>query len=147
MKQEIYKKVKRIIDERIFDLKFAMDAAQASANNEGKSSAGDKYETGRAMGQIEVNMYGNQLQNARNDLSVLNSIDIEKPNKIATLGSFIETDFRCFFIAVSIGEMVINEKKIIVCSPNSPIGQLLKGKKVGDSFEFLGKLHAIAVIE
>lgn len=75
-KKEIYEQVLEIINERIFDSKFGMDAAQEAANNEGKSSAGDKYETGRAMGQIEVNRYGVQLQNAMNELEIIKKLTL-----------------------------------------------------------------------
>ncbi len=49
------------VDQRITNSKQAMDDAQAAANEEGKSSAGDKYETGRAMAQIERDKAAQQL--------------------------------------------------------------------------------------
>jgi hypothetical protein len=38
-----------------------MESAQQSANSEEKSSAGDKYETSRAMGHLEKDMHARQL--------------------------------------------------------------------------------------
>ena len=46
--------------------------AQQAANEEGKSSAGDKYETGRAMMQIERDKAAQQLDEA---LKLKNIID------------------------------------------------------------------------
>jgi hypothetical protein len=40
-----------VLTQRINTAQAAMDRAQEAANSEEKSSSGDKYETGRAMGQ------------------------------------------------------------------------------------------------
>ena len=53
MKLLLLNTIKAQLDEKIQVALQAMKAAQESANAETKSSAGDKYETGRAMGQIE----------------------------------------------------------------------------------------------
>ena len=42
-----------LIGQRMTTAKEAMQQAQESANSEEKSSAGDKYETGRAMGHLQ----------------------------------------------------------------------------------------------
>jgi sortase (surface protein transpeptidase) len=42
------------VGQRIETAQRAIAIAQASANEETKSSAGDKYETGRAMAQLEI---------------------------------------------------------------------------------------------
>jgi len=49
------------IDQRIDAAKKAIGEAQASANEETKSSAGDKYETGRAMMQLAIEQNSTQL--------------------------------------------------------------------------------------
>ena len=52
-KKQLYDLCQAVVQQRIDTARHAMTAAQESANEEGKSSAGDKYETGRAMAQIE----------------------------------------------------------------------------------------------
>jgi hypothetical protein len=49
------------VEQRISSATTAMQNAQEAANEEGKSSAGDKYETGRAMMQIERDQAAAQL--------------------------------------------------------------------------------------
>jgi hypothetical protein len=44
----------KYVDDRISATQQAIQSAQASANEETKSSSGDKYETGRAMAQLEI---------------------------------------------------------------------------------------------
>jgi hypothetical protein len=136
MKVDLLLKLKQIIDERIAISKTAMDAAQASANNEGKSSAGDKYETSRAMGQIEVGMYAKQLANAQNEKSILDKIDLAIISKSVGLGTLVQTKANYYFISISLGAIMVEGKKVFAISQNSPIGAILMGKKVGEEFSF-----------
>ena len=64
------------IMQRIGTARHAMENAQAAANEEDKSSVGDKYETSRAMGQIDSEMNARQLEEARRELALLQKIDI-----------------------------------------------------------------------
>ncbi|HMC85967.1 MAG TPA: hypothetical protein VKI61_10590 [Chitinophagaceae bacterium] len=49
------------IEQRIAAAKEIIQNVQEAANNEEKSSAGDKYETGRAMGHLQKDMHSRQL--------------------------------------------------------------------------------------
>jgi transcription elongation GreA/GreB family factor len=147
MKQKIIERLIQITEERIANAKVAMDAAQESANGEGKSSAGDKYETSRAMGQIDRDMYARQMANALNEKSILDKIDgTVKPISVG-LGSLVTTSNGIFMIAVSLGKIEIDKLIIMAVSSNSPIGSILLGKKVGDTFLFLGKQNKVISLE
>ena len=147
MKEKIFKEVQLIINERISSAKEAMDRAQESANSEGKSSAGDKYETSRAMGQIDRDMYARQLVNAQNESAILQNIDITKLSLSVGLGTLVNTSLGYFFVSVSIGKIEIEGMSITVVSSNSPIGMVLKGKQVGDKFLFMGREVVIVSLE
>lgn len=147
MKKALVEILESIVTDRIQNAKKAMDAAQESANSEDKSSAGDKYETSRAMGQIDRDMYAKQMINAQNEMSILEKIDIAKPSISVGFGSLIETTAGCFFISISIGKIEIDGKIILAVSQNSPIGSILKGKKAGDTFIFLNKENKVISIE
>ena len=56
-----------VIEQRIKTAQTAMQNAQDSANNENKSTAGDKYETARAMGQLDRDMNAKQLKEAQQE--------------------------------------------------------------------------------
>jgi transcription elongation GreA/GreB family factor len=147
VKEKILKALEVIINERISDSKEAMDRAQESANSEGKSSAGDKYETSRAMGQIDRDMYARQLANAQNERAILQNIDITKPSLSVGFGSLVNTSAGYFFISVSVGKIEIDKKTILAVSSSSPIGVILRGKMVGDGFLFLGKEQKVLSLE
>jgi transcription elongation GreA/GreB family factor len=51
-----------------------------------------------------------------------------------------------FLIAVSLGSIKVVGEAVMVVSAQSPIGALLMGKVVGDSFDFRGKKHQIQQI-
>jgi len=65
-----------LIEQRIATAREAIDQAQQAANQEEKSSAGDKYETGRAMGHLQKDMYARQLSENRKELAILHAVKI-----------------------------------------------------------------------
>ncbi|MGZ5212065.1 MAG: hypothetical protein ACXWB6_07340 [Kaistella sp.] len=106
-------------------------AETRAANNETKSSMGDKYETSREMVQQEINNLQTQLNEnvkSRNSLKLINT----NPHTVIGLGTLVETDKGFFYVAVSLGEIRFQENKIFVISTESPLGKLLFGKKKGD---------------
>lgn len=139
MKSEIITQIKESIDQRMQTSREAMQAAQNSANEESKSSAGDKYETARAMGQLDRDMHARQYEQARQERVIVERLDDHIFTEKIGLGSLVKTTEIWFFIAVSTGLISVKGQQIIVVSPQSPVGQLLIGKKSGDFFTFKGK--------
>lgn len=125
--------------ERITMIESALETARDSSNDDTKSSAGDKYETSREMIQQDINRYQKQLVEANKDLqqliSIESTIDDDTPDFIR-LGSLIQTSTGLYLLAISIGALKVRDTNVFVISPASPIGQLLIGKKIGDSFIF-----------
>jgi hypothetical protein len=147
MKSTILTYVKTYLDQRMQTSLDAMNAAQESANGESKSSAGDKYETSRAMGQLDRDMHARMYQQTLEERKLVERIDGNINFKKGALGAFISTSMGDFFLSVSIGQVKIDEKPIMIISPQSPIGALLMGKIVGDKFSFRGKEAMILEIE
>jgi transcription elongation GreA/GreB family factor len=131
------------VNQRIATSKQAMDDAQAAANEEGKSSAGDKYETGRAMAQIERDKAAEQLNEALKLKNVLDGLDSSIVNDSVRLGSVVETTNSNFYLAISAGKFLIDEKEYLIVSPNSPIGKLLLNLKVNDTFRFNNRIEEV----
>lgn len=132
--------IKEILNESIRQAKQAIANAQASANEATKSSAGDKYETSRAMGQLDIEMYTRQLHDAESKLATVENIEANlRHQNEANLGSLVSTSLGTFFIAVGIGKIEIEKQPIMVMSPQSPIGEAIFQKKRGDSVTFRGK--------
>lgn len=147
MKAELLEKVKELVEKRMDTSWQAMEAAKNSANEEGKSSAGDKYETARAMGQLDREMNGRMYEQAQQERLILERINplLTLPN--VGLGSLVKTTMGDFFVAVGAGVVALNGKNIIVISPQSPIGQILMGKATQEAFEFRDKSYKILSVE
>jgi len=135
-KKQLHQRCLVIVTERISAAKQTMDDAQASANQEEKSSAGDKYETGRAMAQIARDQAAQQLDEALQLKNVLDRIATTSPSNKVALGSLVVTDQNRFYISVSLGKVVIDGEEYLVISPHAPIGKLLLGRGVNETIAF-----------
>jgi hypothetical protein len=146
MKKQILQYIKNHLDQRLQAAWDAMQAAQESANNESKSSAGDKYETARAMGQLDRDMHARMYEQARQERFIVEKIDENLSPSKGVLGAFIKTTIGDFFIAISVGQALIEDKTIMIISPQSPIGMALMDKSIGEKFIFRTKEATILAI-
>ena len=146
LKQKLYAHCVAFLNKRIDAAQEAIKMAQDSANDETKSSAGDKYETGRAMMQLEIEKNATQLEEAYKQKKMLDLINVElQPLKIQS-GSLVFTSQGNFFIAISVGLVVIEDKSFAIVSAQSPIGSRLIGLQTGDSFSFGNKTYKISLV-
>lgn len=121
----------------------AIEAAQQASTEDTKSSAGDKYETGRAMMQQEQDRNSAQLNEANKLMVALNRISTNGTSSQVENGSLVITNNGSFYIAISAGTLVVDEKSYFAVSPASPIGLKLKGLKAGKSFVLNGKGYEV----
>jgi hypothetical protein len=127
-----------LIEQRIQTTKALIDNAQQAANSEEKSSAGDKYETARAMGHLEKDMHTRQLMENVKELAGLQNINTHEIYSTVTTGAFVQCSSISLFIAAGAGKQVFNGQSVLFLSPGAPLAQLIKNKKAGDSFSFKG---------
>jgi transcription elongation GreA/GreB family factor len=146
IKTKLLAKCFEYVELRIVTSKQAMKHAQDSANAEEKSSAGDKYETGRAMAQIERDKAAEQLDEAIKLKSILNQINPDARNAKVAQGSLVITESNLFYLAISIGKINIDGLDFFVIAPTSPVGQILLHSKEGDQFTFNKEMHVIMEI-
>lgn len=124
----------------------AMHAAQEAANGEEKSSAGDKYETSRAMGHLDRDMNARQLVKAREEMAVLNKIDTTVVHRQAALGSLVQCSEQWYFVAIGLGSVDFEGRQVVVVSAVAPLARLLLGKKKADTFVFNQKTFVISEV-
>lgn len=132
-----------IIQERIRHASKAMQAAQDSANEEDKSSVGDKYETGRAMAQNERDIYARQLESANRELAVVLSIDAEVFYPQVVAGACVKTEREIYFFLTGLGKTEFEGQAVYFLSVSSPMGRMFSGKRTGDRFDFNNREIAI----
>ena len=125
-----------LIGQRIDGARQVIDQAQQAANQEEKSSAGDKYETARAMSHLQKDMHSRQLSENRKELAILHGVSTDAVYSTAVPGAFIECNGICFFIASGLGKHITEGRTVFFLSPNAPLAQQLQQKKAGDHFRF-----------
>jgi len=128
-----------LIGERIKAAKAAIEQAQQAANQEEKSSAGDKYETGRAMGHLQKDMHARQLSEQEKEWATLLSVPVDALYRDVRAGVFIRSEEIGFFMAAGLGRQTIDGISVFFLSPQAPLAKILEGKKAGDHFSFNGK--------
>lgn len=136
IKEKLYQSCLQFTNNRLLTVKSKMDEIQESLLSETKSSAGDKHETGRAMLQLEREKAGNQLAEIQKINQLLSKISINKMSDCIGLGSVIYTTKSNYFIAISAGELIIENEKFYAISANTPIAKLLLGKAVSAEIQF-----------
>jgi transcription elongation GreA/GreB family factor len=147
VKIKLYELCVAFVEQRIASSQKAIEHAQLAANEETKSSAGDKYETGRAMMQLEIEKQSVQLAEAMKLKHVLSQINPEKTTDTIQSGSLVFTDQGNFYISISAGKLDLEGMTYFAVSPVSPIGTLLIGKKSGETIILNVKTFTIRKIE
>ena len=138
-KEIILQHIMAMLDSKIDTLIKANESVQESKDLDAKSSAGDKYETGREMMQIEINNNNAQLQTLIKQKREIFQINSEKEYKEIGFGSLVTTDNGSYFISIGLGKINVNEQEVYVISLLSPIGKLFHKKRIGDKVSFRNK--------
>jgi len=143
VKEQLYKECEEFLNGRLSSVINRIAGIQESLQSETKSSAGDKHETGRAMLQLEREKAGNQLVDIQKQQELFSRVTIDTSSDVIRLGSIVTTDKGGYFLAISVGAIIINAKTYYAISPSSPIGKVLLGKSKGGSFVFNGVAQEI----
>jgi hypothetical protein len=142
-KVEIHETILKLLTNSIVQAKKDYELAKESRDSDTKSSAGDKFETGREMMQREMDKISASIDQSKSQLNFLSKINLHRPYSNVDVGCLMKTDHGIYYISIGLGKVEINADSIYAISLDSPIGQLFKGKRVGDILEFRGKTFKI----
>lgn len=141
LKTVFYTSCQEFVKQRIVAARTAMRAAQESSNSETKSSAGDKYETGREMANQERDRNAAQLYEAQQLLAVLQKIQPELPCDAVRLGALVRTSLGLFYLGIGAGKLyTTGGQEFLAVSSAAPVAVALSGKRAGDEVVFNGKV-------
>jgi hypothetical protein len=130
MKEKLIALIKSILDQKIRDLEIVIAETQKSANEETKSSMGDKYETGRAMAQNSIAILQNQLLNFKAEKNSFDLIDFSSAHQTVRNGSLVKTSIGYLFVGVSLGRLTVENTPIMTLSQDSPLGKEIWSKSI-----------------
>ncbi len=139
LKLLVYDQLNEIIDKKLDDAKEDVAIYKEGRDNNSKSSVGDKYETGRAMMQNELNKSNIRLGKIVDLKKELLRVKLDKKFSEVEFGSLIDTDKGIYFISIGQGIIELENQKVFCISLGSPIGRLLVGKKKGETVDFQGR--------
>ncbi|MCP9753826.1 3-oxoacyl-ACP synthase [Lacihabitans sp. CCS-44] len=138
-KENIITTAQNLLQSKLIELEKAIFNVQNAANEESKSSMGDKYETGRAMAQNDRAMLENQKNELLKDISTFENINFEQETEFVKNGSLVHTSIGYILVSVSLGKIVDDGVSAMLISSASPLGTELSGKKVKDTVTMNGR--------
>ncbi len=136
-----------MLETKINGLQQHLNDLKESTANETKSTAGDKYETARAMLQIEQDNTRRQLQEVLEQQSIFTAIDIAISSNEIIRGSLVKTNKGYLFISVALGKIMVDGTTVVALSPQSPLGKQLMGLRVNDAASINNLAYAIEEIQ
>lgn len=143
IKEKLYLLCHDYIAARVAVIKQNAAEAQEAANDDTKSSAGDKFEVGREMMQQEVELNLARLGDMYKLKVALENVSPSVKSDTIQPGSLILTSGASYYIAIAAGKLSLDDKIYYAISPDAPVSLQMMGKKAGDSFELNGKKIAI----
>jgi transcription elongation GreA/GreB family factor len=143
LKKQLHELCAAYVQDRMNAAQQAINEAQQATNDDTKSSAGDKYETGREMAQQETNRNLTQLNEANKLMVALTQISTSGQSAVADAGSIVITNNGKFYLSISAGSLMLDGEPYFAISPGSPIGLKMKGCKKGEEFSLNGKGYKV----
>jgi transcription elongation GreA/GreB family factor len=143
LKQDLFLLCREYVTDKEVAIKKLISEAQEAANEETKSSAGDKFETGREVMQQEVELNLTRLNELNKIKQTLDMIAPDQSSTVVSPGAAVRTTQGNYYIAISAGKLSCDGQVYYAISIASPIGEKMKGMQAGDSFVLNGKTITI----
>ncbi|SFB47332.1 hypothetical protein [Algoriphagus aquimarinus] len=147
-KEKIYQTAIAQVKEKINLLKTERKAINDGILEDTKSSAGDKFETGRETMSRDLMTVENQLKQANFEFDELCRFQaIKEPSPTVQEGSLVQVGADKYLISISLGQVTVDGQKLFMLSKNSPLGEILVGHKKDDQIDFRGKSITITELQ
>jgi hypothetical protein len=129
-KKDIRIYVQNLLTGKIKKLEFYLNFT-LEASREIKKTA--KFDSFREEIQEEIYHLDKQMYSFKTMQRKMQQV-LNSETKTAQLGSLVITNKARFYISISLGEFFFEEDRFYAISEESPMANILHGKKVGDSF-------------
>jgi len=136
-KVQVLQSVLNSLNIKLAETMKELQFVQESANSETKSSAGDKYETGRAQAQIEIDKLRVGKMQLEGHIQLCQKAEMDHiVSPRIGFNSIAETTEGTFYLLLNYGKLTMEEKTIFVISTEAPLAKLLLHKQVGEAVQF-----------
>lgn len=135
-KSELRDFVNDSISGKVKTLEFYLNFSLEASRDIKKTS---KYDSIREEIQEEIYHLDRQMVSLKSMQTQMRKV-LNSVSETIKLGSLVITNKARFYISVSLGEFFFQGDRFYAISPESPMAQIMLGKKVGDDFT-LNKIH------
>ncbi|WP_396181578.1 hypothetical protein [Flavobacterium sp.] len=133
-KQKILSHYQLLLQDKIDIYQDLIHSLTEDAQNDAKSSAGDKHETTLSKLHIEQEKIANKLKEALEQQFILSKLDITQVSNNVVLGSLVKTNHLTVFVCTALPKITVDNQPVFAISPQSPLGVQLMHKKVQAEF-------------
>lgn len=147
LKEKILQHHIMLLQDKIDVYRDMISGLADDAQNDAKSSAGDKHETALSMMHLEQEKLSAKLKEAMQHKDILSKIDISLKSKKVIMGSLVKANGLQLFISAALPKITIEGTSVLALSPQSPLGSQLIGKEAGTVVEVNGSKFSIETVE
>jgi hypothetical protein len=133
-KQKILYHYQILLQDKIDIYQDLINSLTEDAQNDAKSSAGDKHETTLSKLHIEQEKIANKLKEAIEQQVILSKLDIEQISDNVVLGSLVKTNHLTVLVCTALPKITVDNRVVFAISPQSPLGIQLMHKPVQTEF-------------
>lgn len=133
-KQKILSHYQILLQDKIDIYQDLIQSLTEDAQNDAKSSAGDKHETTLSKLHIELEKIAHKLKEGIEQQAILSKLNSEQPSNKVILGSVVITNHLIVFISTALPKITIDNRAVFAISPQSPLGIQLMHKAVHSEF-------------
>jgi len=133
-KQKILSKYQILLQDKIDIYQDLILSLTEDAQNDAKSSAGDKHETTLSKLHIEQEKIANKLKEAIEQQAILSKLEISQVSNNVVLGSLVITNHLTVFVCTALPKITVDNQTVFAISPQSPLGVQLMHKTIKAEF-------------
>ena len=133
-KQKILSHYQLLLHDKIDIYQDLILSLTEDAQNDAKSSAGDKHETTLSKLHIEQEKIANKLKEALDQQAILSKLDITQVSNNVVLGSLVITNHLTVFVCTALSKIIVDNKTVFAISPQSPLGIQMMHKTIQAEF-------------
>jgi hypothetical protein len=137
-KTQIAALARKLLHSQLMETRQQLSELNSSGAEEGKSSAGDKYETQREMIKQSQEILDRQLSRIQAMINQLEKIPIEACSQVQE-GALVKLPLGLVWVGVALGRIVDQNVEYLLVSKDSPLFIAIKGLKRTQSTLFRGK--------
>ncbi|KAA5535332.1 hypothetical protein [Paenimyroides baculatum] len=145
-RKELKQLILDTLNKQIEVIQNQISSLSEDAQNDAKSSAGDKHETGLAMMHLEQEKLNTKLMEFLDMQQITLKLSENKTIEKVVLGSIVKTNKAVFYLSVPIQPVTYKDIKVFCVSIHAPLIQHLLNKEVGIEVTFNNISHKIVEI-